>query len=217
MSPNLLLLIFGVELFIHVVNSVGAATINNLIWGLLNRFPTETSKLVAENRKLQKEYLKLRRELNATSSQDQFAKWAKLRRQHHKLLEQLEKKKAEMNASKSKFDSSISVARLLLTKAPHFILPMWYAKEPMFWLPQGLFPHYAEWFLSLPKAPLGSVSILSWQVACTVIIKLVSDALVGLYALVATAKPQREGVPVPGRTATPSASKTEKTSEKKEL
>lgn len=36
----------------------------------------------------------MRLELNATSSQDEFAKWAKLRRQHDKLLEQLEKKSA---------------------------------------------------------------------------------------------------------------------------
>lgn len=60
----------------------------------MNRLPIESSKLVAENRKLQKEYLRVRLELNATSSQDEFAKWAKLRRQHDKLLEQLEKKSA---------------------------------------------------------------------------------------------------------------------------
>lgn len=35
--------------------------------------------------------MKIRKELNSTSSQDEFAKWAKLRRQHDKLLEQLEK------------------------------------------------------------------------------------------------------------------------------
>lgn len=52
------------------------------------------SKDFAEQRKLQAEYLKVRRELNATSSQDEFAKWAKLRRQHDQLLERLEKKSA---------------------------------------------------------------------------------------------------------------------------
>lgn len=54
--------------------------------------PTETSKTASERKKIQSEYMKARRELNATSSQDEFAKWAKLRRQHDKLLEQLEKK-----------------------------------------------------------------------------------------------------------------------------
>ena len=60
----------------------------------MNRLPIESSKLVVENRRLQKEYLRVRLELNATSSQDEFAKWAKLRRQHDKLLEQLEKQSA---------------------------------------------------------------------------------------------------------------------------
>lgn len=53
--------------------------------------PTETSKTAAKRRDVQTEYMKVRRDLNATSSQDEFAKWAKLRRQHDKLMEQLEK------------------------------------------------------------------------------------------------------------------------------
>lgn len=53
-----------------------------------------TSKLVREQREQQTSYLAVRRDLNATSSQDEFAKWAKLRRQHDKMLEQLEKMSA---------------------------------------------------------------------------------------------------------------------------
>ena len=61
------------------------------LWNLYNRLPTPTSKAAADQRRLQKDFLRLRKELNATSSQDEFAKWAKLRRQHDKVLEQLEK------------------------------------------------------------------------------------------------------------------------------
>lgn len=53
--------------------------------------PTETSKIAVKRRDIQAEYMKIRRDLNATSSQDEFAKWAKLRRQHDKVMEQLEK------------------------------------------------------------------------------------------------------------------------------
>lgn len=60
------------------------------LWTLINYLPISTSKTAAEQRTLQAEYLKVRNELNATSSQDQFAKWAKIRRQHDKLLEKLE-------------------------------------------------------------------------------------------------------------------------------
>lgn len=51
-----------------------------------------TSAQIREQRKLQQSYLNVRRDLNATSSQDEFAKWAKLRRQHDRMLEELEKK-----------------------------------------------------------------------------------------------------------------------------
>lgn len=53
-----------------------------------------TSKQIREQRVLQKSYLTVRRDLTATSSQDEFAKWAKLRRQHDKMLEELEKMSA---------------------------------------------------------------------------------------------------------------------------
>ena len=64
------------------------------LWSFVTLFPTKLSKDAADQRKLQVEYLKIRRDLTATSSQDEFAKWAKLRRQHDKLLEQLEKQSA---------------------------------------------------------------------------------------------------------------------------
>lgn len=74
------------------------STANNIgpqqLWTLYTSTPVGTSKQIREQRELQTSYLKVRRDLNATSSQDEFAKWAKLRRQHDKLLEELEKKSA---------------------------------------------------------------------------------------------------------------------------
>ena len=40
-----------------------------------------------------------------------------------------------------------------------------------------------EWGLSFPKAPLGSVSINVWSVACGSVISLVSEALLASIAL----------------------------------
>lgn len=62
------------------------------LWRIYTSLPTQLSKDYAQQRKLQAEYLACRKELNSTSSQDQFAKWAKLRRKHDTLLEELEKK-----------------------------------------------------------------------------------------------------------------------------
>ena len=40
--------------------------------------------------------MRLKREMNATSSQDQFAKWAKIRRSHDKILAQYDEKSKEL-------------------------------------------------------------------------------------------------------------------------
>jgi hypothetical protein len=53
----------------------------------------------------------------------------------------------------------------------------------MFWLPKGWVPYYAEWLLSFPRAPVGSISIQAWALACGAIILLVSDATVAVIAL----------------------------------
>lgn len=54
----------------------------------------------------------------------------------------------------------------------------------MFWIPRGWVPYYAEWLLSFPRAPLGSISVQAWSLACAAIISLVSDAIVAVVALV---------------------------------
>lgn len=109
--PSLLIVIFAVEAAVRLIDAVGAAAINNLVrtqlrplawttesflltvtqlWTIINYLPISTSQTAAQQRKAQTDYLAVRSELNATSSQDEFAKWAKLRRKHDKLLEQLE-------------------------------------------------------------------------------------------------------------------------------
>lgn len=75
---------------------------------------------------------------------------------------------------------------------------MWYGREAMFWLPYGWFPYYVEWFASFPRAPLGSVSITVWQWACTGMLGLIIDTVVGIMGLVAASKqPQKQKQPVP--------------------
>ncbi|KAH7040477.1 CHD5-like protein-domain-containing protein [Microdochium trichocladiopsis] len=186
--PSLLLVVFLVELAAHLVNTLGASAVNNLLWSIYTSLPTQTSKQAAETKKVQKEYLAVRKELNATSSQDQFAKWAKLRRQHDKLLEQLEKMKSSSEATKANFDRIVGVLRWLGTSGVKMLLPFWYAKQPMFWLPRGWFPYYIEWVLSFPRAPVGSISIASWQLACTGVVMLVSDTIIAVLALIQQAR-----------------------------
>ena len=82
-----------------------------------------------------------------------------------------------LEASRKKFDNTLTAVRMLATKVPQYVIPFWYGKEAMFWLPYGWFPYYAEWIISFPRAPLGSVSAPSWQLACSGFIKLASELI----------------------------------------
>ncbi|KAK2072974.1 hypothetical protein P8C59_007291 [Phyllachora maydis] len=181
--PSLLVVIFAIELVVQLVNTIGATSINNLIWRIVLSAPSSVSRNHVEHRKKKKEYLAVRRELNATSSQDEFAKWAKLRRQHDKLLDDLERHKKSMDAARTKFDTYLSTVRLVSTRGLQWFLPFWYSKEPMFWLPYGWFPYYVEWSASFPRAPMGSVSIVVWQWACTIILTMLMDSVVAVLEL----------------------------------
>jgi hypothetical protein len=54
----------------------------------------------------------------------------------------------------------------------------------MFWMPAGWLPYYVEWILSFPRAPLGSVSINVWGIACASIIALAAEGLAAVWVLV---------------------------------
>jgi hypothetical protein len=58
----------------------------------------------------------------------------------------------------------------------------------MFYMPAGWVPYYVEWILSFPRAPLGSVSINVWGIACASIIALAAEGLAAVWVL-ATHKP----------------------------
>lgn len=114
-----------------------------------------------------------------------------------------------LESARSRFDSTLTALRLLITRAPQYIIPFWYATEPMFWLPYGWFPYYAEWIISFPRAPLGSVSIASWQLACTGIVTLLRDLLTGIFKLVLGAKQPEAPIPAPGAEKSKDTSTTE--------
>jgi hypothetical protein len=68
----------------------------------------------------------------------------------------------------------------------------------MFWLPYGWFPYYVEWFLSFPRAPLGSVSIVAWQWACTGVLALAAEAISAILGLILSSR-RSPAVPMTGR------------------
>lgn len=62
------------------------------LWLVYCRLPLQSSKDLKEQIRLRREVVQLKREMAAISAQDDFAKWARLRRQHDKAMEAHDKK-----------------------------------------------------------------------------------------------------------------------------
>ena len=62
------------------------------LWQLWSRTPFGASKDFQDQIRLRRDVVRMKRELAAISAQDDFAKWAKLRRQHDKAMEEHDKK-----------------------------------------------------------------------------------------------------------------------------
>lgn len=86
-------------------------------------------------------------------------------------------------ATRASFDRAVTTLRWLGTNGLRFFLQYWYAKQPLFWIPAGWVPGYVEWLLSFPRAPIGSVSVQIWDIACTSVVQLAGEALAAVWAL----------------------------------
>ncbi|GFF37722.1 protein get1 [Aspergillus udagawae] len=177
---SLILTIFFVHVAIYLVNTVGATTIDTLLWILYLKLPTSTSKNAREQSRLKREVVQLKREMNNTSSQDEFAKWAKLRRKHDKAMDEYETMNKKLTAQKTSFDWSVKIARWLSTNGLKIFLQFYYSKTPVFALPAGWFPSYVEWVLSFPRAPRGSVSVQVWNSVCATAIAVMAEIVTSM-------------------------------------
>ncbi|KAL5363946.1 protein get1 [Aspergillus floccosus] len=178
---SLIWTVFFVHVAIYLINTIGASTIDGLLWLLYLRLPTSTSKCAQEQTRLKREVVQLKREMNNTSSQDEFAKWAKIRRRHDKAMDEYEKINKNLIAQKTSFDWSVKIARWLSTNGLKMFLQFWYSKTPVFALPQAWFPYYVEWVLSFPRAPMGSVSIQVWSNVCATAISVLAEIVTAAF------------------------------------
>lgn len=92
MSSTLLFFVFFIQLTLYLINSIGAKTVNEILWQLYIRLPFGTSQNIKEQGRLRRNVVRLKREMAAVSAQDDFARWAKIRRQHDKALAEYDSK-----------------------------------------------------------------------------------------------------------------------------
>ncbi|GAA6007295.1 hypothetical protein JCM10207_001574 [Rhodosporidiobolus poonsookiae] len=145
-------------LIIQLIDWVGSDTLAS--WLYAPFAPTSTA---AKTHKA--EILKLRAELAATSSQDEFSKWARIRRKLDKAVQDLEASKADSSSHRKAFATKFKSALWLATTVVPFIISSWHRKSPVFFLPAGWFGPLG-WWLSLPSAPAGALAVSLWTMAC---------------------------------------------------
>ncbi|KAL9935323.1 hypothetical protein V8E36_005671 [Tilletia maclaganii] len=157
------------------------------------------SNVLAEQRKLKAEIYATKQELDKTSSQDEFAKWAKLRRKVDKGLQDLEKINASLTASRSTFPMLVKALLFVVTTVIPFAVKTYHRKTPIFWLPPGGWFGPVGWALSLPGAPAGSISATIWGMVCSRILLVVAASAKDLFLSSGKAASQSvaEKVPVP--------------------
>ncbi|KAK5213636.1 GET complex subunit get1 [Exophiala xenobiotica] len=178
---SLLVVVFLIQLACHLILTIGSKPINDLLWQIYCRLPLGSSRDIQEQIRLRQEVVRLKREMNAISAQDEFSRWAKVRRQHDKALADHDQKAAAVSSSRASFDTKATAIRWLCTSGLRFGLQFWHAKTPVFTYPRGWFPWYIEWLLGFPRCPYGGVSINVWSMACGTVIALVWD--VTIYAI----------------------------------
>ncbi|KAH9858656.1 CHD5-like protein-domain-containing protein [Lenzites betulinus] len=166
---TLLATLFALVFVTELISWVGKSVLLEFVFALYLRiFYTSTA---TKQRKLKSEILVNKKELLQTSAQDQFAKWAKLRRTVDKGLADLEKLNSEVAAARTSFSLKFSTALWVMTTGLQFAIGWWYRKAAVFYLPPGWFGPLT-WWLAFPFAPAGAVSCGMWQMACRRVIKV---------------------------------------------
>ncbi|KAF9970849.1 GET complex subunit get1 [Actinomortierella ambigua] len=172
----------------ELVNLIGKAYFTAMAYHLYLNIMYKDS--VAKQRALKKEVLTLKNELGRTSSQDEFAKWAKLRRKMDGRVADLEKLTSDLHMTKAAFELKFKGVLWFLTSGLQFILVFWYRRSPVFYLPYGWFGP-AEFFLALPFAERGAVSISVWFFFCRKVVHLVASNLATFIPAVRALKPEQ--------------------------
>ncbi|WWC90556.1 uncharacterized protein L201_005492 [Kwoniella dendrophila CBS 6074] len=178
--PNLALLIFLVVLLTQIVSWVGQTVLQDIAFKIYSK--VFLSGLSNQQNKLRKTILEDKSELNKTSSQDEFAKWAKIKRRLDKSLTDLENLNNQLNSSKSGFINKFKTFIWILTSGSKLFLVWWFRKSSIFWLPQGWVPYPIAWLISFPSAPLGSVSSGAWSTICTRVLVSLEEIVKALLA-----------------------------------
>ncbi|PAV18589.1 hypothetical protein PNOK_0543100 [Pyrrhoderma noxium] len=150
---TLALSIFLLVFLAQLIQWIGQSVLLELAYALYLR--VFYSSKVVQQRTLKNEILTAKAELLQTSSQDQFAKWAKLRRRVDKGLVDLEKLNGELSSIRNGFKMKFNSFIWFLTTGAQFFIGFWYRKSAVFYLPRdGLVQQHGSYLSLLPRQVL---------------------------------------------------------------
>ncbi|CAK9783905.1 unnamed protein product [Cutaneotrichosporon oleaginosum] len=190
---NLPVVVFLIVLLTQLVAWVGKTALQEFAFGAYTRFFLAGTQ--SRQKRLRAQVLQDKAELAKTSSQDEFAKWAKLRRKVDKGLADLETTNTSLSSARAAFGLRFSSLIWVVTTGASFFLVWWYRRVPVFWLPAGWVPGPVAWVLAFPGAPRGSVSVGAWSTVC----KQVLLTAEGIVKALLAPTPVAEAVPVPAQ------------------
>lgn len=149
-----------IVLFARLVTSVTSVHMTEMFWQIWTSYAP--SYAIRQLRSKRNEMIKVRQERSNTSSQDEFAKWARLDREHQRLKKEYDAMNSEVAATRQKVMLFVRVTKWILSTGLLWVVQWLYRKSPVVWLPYNSLPHRVEWFIALPSAPLGSISVVTW-------------------------------------------------------
>ncbi|EEB06139.1 GET complex subunit Get1 [Schizosaccharomyces japonicus yFS275] len=160
---DFLLFLFCLNLFIHLFDKYVKTFLVNQGFRVYARFSGSPEFKSYNDLRLQ--LLSTKRDLNNVSAQDEFAKWARLNRKFDQLNVKWEKQSKIVSQKSEGVKKLISLTFWIVTRGYRFIVQFKNSGNPVFAVPEGMLPTWALWFLALPKAKTGYVSVAVWNFA----------------------------------------------------
>ncbi|KAK9896890.1 hypothetical protein P389DRAFT_168606 [Cystobasidium minutum MCA 4210] len=146
----------GIVLFNSFIALIGQAAISSFLYTLIFTYilPSDVHK---KQKALKKDIVDGRRELQSISAQDEFSRWAKVRRRVDKQVNELEALNTSLTSHRGSFNTVIKVLLFILTTGLQWSFSARYSRDAVVYLPKDWFGPLT-WFLGLPFAPAGALS-----------------------------------------------------------
>ena len=148
-----LITILGVVLLHYLMLWIGFENIASAIFQIYSRiFTIDTSTVKLDKTKT--EIIEIKEQILCTSAQDEFAKWAKLKRKFDKLVQDYERDSKQASQIRQSFESGIHWVLYGSIWGIQIVLLIYWSQRAVFYVPGNWFGPLTSW-LKFPFAPNG--------------------------------------------------------------